>query len=70
MYIFYLPVEIDALKQNKDSNGQFSIQVSQSVLERAGVSLSEVYEHAVEKCKKKSGNNSHVENARRNRLPY
>lgn len=52
--LFYLPVEIDALKQNKDPNGQFSIQVSQSVLERAGVSLSEAYEHAVENVKKKT----------------
>lgn len=52
--LFYLPVEIDALKQNKDSNGQFSIQVSQSVLEKAGVSLSEAYEHAVENVKKKT----------------
>lgn len=52
--LFYLPVEIDALKQHKDSNGQFSIQVSQSVLEKAGVSLSEAYEHAVENVKKKT----------------
>jgi len=52
--LFYLPVEIDALKQHKDPNGQFSIQVSQSVLERAGLSLSEAYEHAVENVKKKT----------------
>ncbi len=51
--LFYLPVEIDALKQHKDPNGQFSIQVSQSVLERAGLSLSEAYEHAVENVKRK-----------------
>lgn len=52
--LFYLPVEIDALKQHKDPNGQCSIQVSQSVLERAGVPLSEAYEHAVENVKKKT----------------